>query len=155
MNYGYEAKLGLEKTSFTPRLVLTTKSFFEKNPHYAINSTNQHFGSQKWMSQVCQTLFFEAKLEPEIVLYNAMLQGYLRKNTKFEYDNVTDTGAEKDIPVINNIKRIVGRFSFGFGFRNYNSTLLFEYYLQTPEYDYSWKDKYFHKYGRISFTMNI
>jgi hypothetical protein len=152
-NYGFETKLGFEKTSITPTIALTNKSFFEKNPHYAINSENSDFGTQKWGRQFLQTVFFEAKLEPEIVFYNSMLQGYVTKNKEFKFND--STSLNEEIPVISDINRLVGRFSFGFGFRNFNSTFLFEYYLQTPEYNYSWKNKYFHRYGRISFTMNI
>lgn len=153
LNYGFETKLGFEKTSITPTIALTNKSFFEKNPHYAINSGNTNFGTQRWGQQFLQTFFYEVKLEPEIVFYNSMLQGYLTKNREFKFNDSSNLNEE--IPVMSEINRLVGRFSLGFGFRNFNSTFLFEYYLQTPEYNYSWKNKYFHKYGRISFTMNI
>lgn len=152
-NYGIEAKGGFEKTSITPTIALTNKSFFEKNAHYAINSGNSNFGTQKWGQQFLQTIFYEAKLEPEIVFYNSLLQGYITKNKEFKFNDSTNLNEE--IPTISDINRLVGRFSFAFGFRNFNSTLLFQYYLQTPEYNYSWKNKYFHRYGRVSFTMNI
>lgn len=153
LNFGFKAKAGFEKFSLTPTLGFTNKSFFEKNPHYAINTSNEHFGTQNLGKQISQTWFYEVKLEPEIVFYNSMLQGYITKNEEFVFNDVTKTNQK--IPTISNINRVVGRFSLGTGFRNYNSTLLFEYYIQTPEYDYSWKNKYFHKYARISFTMNI
>lgn len=152
-NYGFETKIGFEKFSITPTLAVTNKSFFEKNPHYAINSKNPHFGTQQWGQQFYQSMFFDAKLESEIVFYNSMLQGYITKNKEFKFNDSTNLNEE--IPLQSNINTIVGRLHLGLGFRNYNSTFMFEYFIQTPEYDYSWKNKYFHKYARISFTMNI
>lgn len=152
-NYGFESKLGFEKLSIAPIFSLTNKSFFEKNPHYAINSKNPHFGTQEWGQQFIESMFFEARFEPEIVFYNSMLQGYITKNEEFIFNDSTNLNEE--IPVQSNINTIVGRFSLALGFRNYNSTIMFEYYLQTPEYDYSWKNKYFHNYARLSFTMNV
>lgn len=150
-NYGFNLGAGWEKNFIGPVLSLTNKSFFEKNAHYALNSANPYFGAQSWSQQVKQTFFYELKLEPEIVIYNTMLQGYPRKNKDFVFVNNTRV----DVPVLKKINHLVGRFSLGVGFRNYNSTFLFEYYFQTPEYDYSWKDKFFHRYARVSFTMNI
>lgn len=150
-NYGFNFGLGLEKNVLSSVFTLTNKNFFERNPHNAIKSKEVDFGSQKWWDQVKQTAFFEVKLQPEVVFYNTMLQGYPTTNRDFVF---VDNSIE-EIPVLEDINRLIGRFSFGFGFRNYDTNLLLEFYMQTPEYDYSWKDKFFHSYGRISFTFNI
>ena len=100
-----------------------------------------------------QSLFFEARFEPEIVFYNSMLQGYLTNKEELIFNNATHLNEE--IPVLSDINTIVGRFSLAIGFRNYNSTFMIEYYFQSPEYNYSWKGKYFHRYARLSFTMTI
>jgi len=152
-NYGMEGKIGFEKFSFTPTFALTTKSFFEKNPHNAINSSNPYFGAQSWCQQFCQSWFLELKVEPEVVAYNSMLQGYWTDNEEFVSNSTTNT--DEEIPLQSGIYALVVRSSLGFGFRNYNTTILLEYYLQSPEYDYSWKTGFFHGYGRVSFTMNI
>ncbi|WP_299627220.1 lipid A-modifier LpxR family protein [uncultured Tenacibaculum sp.] len=150
-HYGFQYGLGWEKNYVSPMLSLTNKCFFERNPDSAINSENHFFGSQKWWDQIKQTAFFAVNVQPEIVFYNTMLQGYPTNNKEFVFDE----GNKVEVPVINPINHVVGKFSFSFGFRNYNSNFLFEYFFQTPEYDYAWKKKFFHRYGRISFTLNI
>lgn len=151
LNYGFNFGVGWEKNFLAPTISLTNKSFFQRNPHNAISSHSTFFGTQKWWKQIKETAFYEIKLQPEYVMYNSMLQGYLTKNEEFIFDQ----GTKVNIPVIEDIYPVVGRLSVAVGFRNYNSNLMFEYVIQTPEYDYSWKDKYFHKYARISFTMNL
>lgn len=151
VSYGVNFGLGFEKTFVSPILSISNKTFFERNHHNAINSSNKYFGTQSLWTQIKQTLFYEATVAPEYVIYNSMLQGYPTKNKEF----VARNNGKVVIPVIDNISNIVTKFSLSFGFRNYNSTLMFSYYIQTPEYDYGWKDKAFHKYGRISFTLNI
>lgn len=150
-HYGFQYGVGWAKNYLGPMFTVTNKSFFERNPHNAINSTNRYFGSQKWWDQVKQTAFFAIQLKPEFVFYNSMLQGYPTTNEDFVFDG----NRRVTIPVIKDIYPVVGKFSLSVGFRNYNSNLLFEYYFQTPEYDYAFKNKFLHKYARISFTMNI
>lgn len=152
LNYGFIANIGSVKLAATPVLTITNKSFFDKNPHYSIH-VGEHFGNRSLWNQIRSTLFYEASIRPELVLYNAMLQGYFLDNNDFVFDPESQVNVE--VPVIEDINNIVGRYSFGFGFRAYNSTFLFDYVILSPEYDYSFKEKAFHNYARLSLTMNL
>lgn len=153
LNLGFTTRVGFIRNSIAPTLTFTNKSFFQKNPHYALKTKNEHFGTQSVWKQFVETVFYEVKFQGEAVAYNAMLQGYIRDNEEFVFNEETNLNFE--IPTIDDINNFVGQFSLGFGFRTYRTTILFDYVFMSPEYDYSWKDKSFHRYGRISFTMNL
>ncbi len=151
-NYGLKTFLGFAKIAASPTLTLTNRSFFTRNPHSSIN-VQDHFGTQRLCDQIAKTWFYNISWQPELVGYNSMLQGYILDNEGFVFDPESQVNVK--VPVIEEINSFVSRLSLGFGFRAYNSTFLFDYVILSPEYDYSFKDKAFHNYARLSLTMNL
>lgn len=153
--YGFDTGAGHIKCYISPKATLTNKNFYERNPHNAIK-TSDNFGTKGLWTQVKSTFFYEVNYQPEYVAWNTMLQGYPFDNAHNVIGNNDDTIG---IPVIENIKNIVHNIGFGFGAKNYKTTIHLQYNLRTPEYNIdnnlSWNNKRFHHYGRLSFTMNI
>ncbi|MDO6803003.1 DUF2219 family protein [Wenyingzhuangia sp. 1_MG-2023] len=155
INYGVNGGVGHLKGFIQPILKITNKTFFEKNPHNGIK-TNDFFGTKKWGKQVWKTLFYEMNYSPDYVFFNSMLQGYPFSN---EHNVIGNNNNTVGIPVIENINNFVHRFSFGLGFKNYRTTIHYQHFFQSPEYDVSsnpsWDGKTFHHYGRISLTLDL